>query len=240
LLRGIVHLLPNIVLEQVEEIQLVQYAGTQQGFGWHEDVLPIHSSTSSAQQTQQSPTSTMIAGGQRIATCLVYLDECDNGRTIFRDLIGDDGSSGDTTKTNDNDHNNRRLAIRPKIGRALLFFPAVTDTSQHKKTKEEDDCSTTSTTQHNNDHPNTPPPPPQHPDDEDALGEMYNFDNTRADHRTVHAGEPPGNTVTSNANDKDRYGSRTTKHIAQLWIHSLPHTPVVFGRGLNLHSEAKL
>jgi hypothetical protein len=62
-------------------------------------------------------------------------------------------------------------------------------------------------------------------EDDGAFGNLY-FDNTRADHRTTHAGEPPGN--------------NGQKHIAQLWIHSGKHTPVVFGRGLNKHSEAVL
>ena len=62
--------------------------------------------------------------------------------------------------------------------------------------------------------------------DATAFGNVY-FDHTRADHRTTHAGEPP-------------QSNNGQKHIAQLWIHSGVHTPVVFGRGLNKHSEAVL
>lgn len=55
-------------------------------------------------------------------------------------------------------------------------------------------------------------------DNNGAFGNVY-FDHTRADHRTTHAGEPPT-------------GQNGQKHIAQLWIHSGIHTPVVFGRVL--------
>ena len=126
------------------------------------------------------------AGGQRIATILVYLDECQvgSGRTLFRDLRGE---------------NNQRLGISPKKGRALLFFPAITDTETASILTTEDG----------------------------AFGNLY-VDNTRADHRTTHAGEPP------------KGNNNGQKHVAQLWIHSGVHTPVVFGKGLNKHSEAVL
>ena len=124
----------------------------------------------------------MDAGGQRIATLLVYLDDCQDGsgRTLFRDLRG--GKDG------------KRLGASPKKGRALLFFPAITASI------EEDNESTTDE------------------DNNGAFGNVY-FDHTRADHRTTHAGEPPT-------------GQNGQKHIAQLWIHSGIHTPVVFGRVL--------
>jgi len=174
LLRSLLQLLPDIQLEQTEEVQLVRYMGEGQGFGWHEDALSMEEATPEV-------------GGQRIATLLVYLDECQNGsgRTLFRHLRGKD---------------NKRLGVSPKKGRAMLFFPAITqaNTAALTATLTEDDG---------------------------AFGNLY-FDNTRADHRTTHAGEPPGN--------------NGQKHIAQLWIHSGKHTPVVFGRGLNKHSEAVL
>lgn len=178
LLNGISDLLPDINLEQVEEIQIVRYAGSGQGFAWHEDSLDMDVATPDA-------------GGQRIATCLVYLDECDNGRTIFRDLVGDD---------------NKRLAVSPKTGRALLFFPSATGITSLGDAASAMDSQKSQQT----------------------FGECH-FDNTRADRRTSHAGEPPAGV-----------GSRREKHIAQLWIHSSDHTPVVFGRGLNRHDEAKL
>lgn len=186
LLRGVLQLLPNIRLEQVEEIQLVQYLGEGQGFGWHEDALSREEAT-------------LEVGGQRIATLLVYLDdECQDGsgRTLFRDLLGHDG---------------KRLGVVPKKGRALLFFPAITETKTDTGSSV---LSLISTSQDSGGC---------------AFGDLY-FDNTRADHRTTHAGEPPKGGNRNNAQ----------KHIAQLWIHSRAHTPVVFGRGLNKHSEAKL
>lgn len=93
-LSGLSNLLPKINVEQVEEVQLVRYAGSGQGFGWHEDAL-------------EKDVATSKNGGQRIATLLVYLNECDGGRTLFRDLVGDE---------------NARLGVEPKQGRALLFF----------------------------------------------------------------------------------------------------------------------
>jgi hypothetical protein len=173
-------LLPDIQLEQTEEVQLVRYMGEGQGFGWHEDALSEQEAT-------------VDAGGQRIATLLVYLDDCQDGsgRTLFRDLRGG-GKDG-----------KQRLGVSPKKGRALLFFPAISTTASIV----EDDNESSD-------------------EDNGAFGNVY-FDQTRADHRTTHAGEPPT-------------GQNGQKHIAQLWIHSGKHTPVVFGRGLNRHSEAVL
>ena len=176
LLRSLMQLLPDIQLEQTEEVQLVRYMGEGQGFGWHEDALSEQEAT-------------VDAGGQRIATLLVYLDDnCQDGsgRTLFRDLRGG-GKDG-----------KQRLGVSPKKGRALLFFPAISTTEDDNESIE----------------------------DNGAFGNVY-FDHTRADHRTTHAGEPPT-------------GKNGQKHIAQLWIHSGKHTPVVFGRGLNRHSEAVL
>jgi hypothetical protein len=173
LLRSLLQLLPDVQLGQCEEIQLVRYQGGGQGFGWHEDILSVNEATPEA-------------GGQRIATLLVYLDDCEDGRTLFRDLRGVD---------------NQRLGVSPKKGKALLFFPSIIGetilgnaaaiTDLPKKT----------------------------------FGDVY-FDDTRADHRTAHAGEPPG--------------SNGQKNIAQIWIHSSEHTPRVFGRGLNRHEEVRL
>ena len=105
---------------------------------------------------------------------------------MFRDLRGE---------------NNQRLGISPIKGRALLFFPAITDTETASILTTEDGAF--------------------------AFGNLY-VDNTRADHRTTHAGEPP------------KGNNNGQKHVVQLWIHSGVHTPVVFGKGLNKHSEAVL
>jgi hypothetical protein len=173
LLRALLELLPDVQVEQCEEVQLVRYQGGGQGFGWHEDTLTVNEATPDA-------------GGQRIATLLIYLNECENGRTLFRDLRGEF---------------HQRLAVSPRQGRALLFFPAVTDYTML--------CDAAAMI----DLPRK------------TFGDSF-FDDTRADHRTSHAGEPPGN--------------NGHKSIAQVWIHSQNHTPRVFGRGLNRHIEALL
>lgn len=173
LLNGLLKLLPTVKLNQCEEVQLVKYQGGGQGFGWHEDVL-------SADEANPH------AGGQRIATLLVYLNDCENGRTLFRDLRGGD---------------NQRLGVAPRKGRALLFFPAITGSTAL--------CDTAAIL----DLP------------QKTFGDTI-FDGTRADHRTSHAGEPPGN--------------NGQKNIAQIWIHSQQHSPRVFGGGLNRHAEAIL
>lgn len=176
LLNGLAELLPNVSLRRVEEVQLVRYAGSSQGFAWHEDALPADMVTP-------------ITGGQRVATVLVYLNECDDGgRTVFRHLVGPD---------------NQRLAVSPRRGRALLFFPSATGS-----TALGDAASIT--------------------DSDATFGDPF-YDDTRADHRTSHAGEPPLGVAGTSGSEK---------HIAQLWIHSAEHTPVVFGGGLNKHSEA--
>lgn len=178
LLRAAADLLPSISVKQMEEVQLVRYQGETQGFGWHEDALDEGEVTS-------------LVGGQRIATLLVYLDECRDGRTLFRDLRGS---------------NNKRLGVSPQKGRALLFFPAITKPTMLSESALNIDFG----------------------DPRLTFGSTY-FDGTMADHRTAHAGEPPSG---------ETNGGR--KHIAQLWIHSLEHTPVVFGRGLNRHEEVRL
>ena len=45
LLRSRMQLLPDIQLEQTEEVQLVRYMGEGQGFGWHEDALSEQEAT---------------------------------------------------------------------------------------------------------------------------------------------------------------------------------------------------
>ena len=170
LLKNLLHLLPNVKLEQCEEVQLVRYQGGGQGFGWHEDVLSVDEAN-------------LEAGGQRIATILLYLNDCENGRTLFRDLRG---------------WNGRRLAVSPRKGRALLFFPSVTGNPLLCDAAAKADLPMS------------------------TFGDVY-FDGTRADHRTAHAGEPPGN--------------NGQKNIAQIWVHSREHVPRAFGIGLNKHSE---
>ena len=86
-------------LHQWEEPQTVRYRKTEK-FTWHLDALG---------PSESRPTK----GGQRIATLLVYLSNLsptDGGATMFRDL---------TTPRGD------RLAVLPKKGSALLFFPAA-------------------------------------------------------------------------------------------------------------------
>ena len=213
ILNELLKLLPQVNLNQIEEIQLVQYSGQKQGFAWHEDaLLDDEADDTEAEECQEQVEQTR--GGQRIATVLVYLDnECLNGsgRTLFRDLIGNDAN---------------RLAVSPKIGRALLFFPAITgQQSILNDDKNQKSKSSTST--------NT-----------DTFGNVHSFDDTRADHRTIHAGEPPigrnRNLDSSESDDSEFIESLLSgqKHIAQFWIHSKCHTPVVFGRGLNKHNDA--
>mmetsp|Transcript_3724 Transcript_3724/g.10579 ORF Transcript_3724/g.10579 Transcript_3724/m.10579 type:complete len:380 (+) Transcript_3724:149-1288(+) len=138
LLGGLTDLLPKVKVEQVEEVQLVRYAGSGQGFGWHEDAL-------------DKGLATPENGGQRVATLLIYLNECDGGgRTLFRDLVGD---------------NTMRLGVKPKKGRALLFFPSVTGNTALGDSALVADSGVT------------------------FGGEL--FDRTRSDRRTSHAGEPP-------------------------------------------------
>ena len=89
----------NIPLETMEEPQIVRYRKGQE-FSWHYDEVP-------KPQLQN--------GGQRVATLLVYLNDIGSdcgGGTTFRDLTN---SNGDP------------LAMQPKCGSALLFFPAFED-----------------------------------------------------------------------------------------------------------------
>jgi len=78
-------------------------------FSWHYDALPPGHD-----------------GGQRAATCLVYLnDVAEGGRTAFRDL-----RAGGT----DADGKPRRVEVAPKKGRALLFFPSFADGTPDERT----------------------------------------------------------------------------------------------------------
>ena len=95
-------------LEHFEEPQLVRYQAGQM-FSWHYDALPpFH------------------PGGQRAATCLVYLNDVDDGgRTAFRDLrVGGTDAEGKP----------RRVEVAPKKGRALLFFPSFADGTPDERT----------------------------------------------------------------------------------------------------------
>ena len=99
------HVLGIPTLEQMEEPQIVRYK-TGQEFSWHYDEVP-------AIQLKN--------GGQRLATLLVYLnDVTEGGGTVFRDL--QDGTTGEM------------LAMKPKKGSALLFFPAYKDGRADERT----------------------------------------------------------------------------------------------------------
>lgn len=82
----------GIRLSNIEEPQIVQYQASQE-FSWHYDHLPPDQ---------------LSNGGQRIATVLVYLNDCPESPTVFRDLLSKNGA----------------LSVRPVAGRALIFFPA--------------------------------------------------------------------------------------------------------------------
>lgn len=93
------HILGIPTLEQMEEPQIVRYK-TGEEFSWHYDEVPRNQ---------------LNNGGQRLATLLVYLNDVSEdagGGTIFRDL---------------KDGEENMLAMKPKEGSALLFFPAFRD-----------------------------------------------------------------------------------------------------------------
>ncbi|CAB9520049.1 Probable prolyl 4-hydroxylase [Seminavis robusta] len=99
------HVLGIPTLEQMEEPQIVRYKVGEE-FSWHYDEVP-------GPQLKN--------GGQRLATLLVYLnDVAQGGGTVFRDL--QDGSTGEM------------LTMRPKLGSALLFFPAFGDGTPDDRT----------------------------------------------------------------------------------------------------------
>lgn len=94
----------GIPLDQMEEPQIVRYLPGET-FSWHYDEVP----------RQQ-----LANGGQRLATLLVYLNSPQRGGgTVFRDL---------------KDAKGRQLAVRPKKGSALLFFPAFADGTPDDRT----------------------------------------------------------------------------------------------------------
>ena len=97
-------------IARFEEPQLVRYAPGQY-FNWHYDAVP--------------PT-LLNNGGQRVATLLVYLNDVPlGGRTAFRDLrAGGTDSNGKPL----------RLAVAPKKGRAVLFFPSHADGAPDERT----------------------------------------------------------------------------------------------------------
>lgn len=87
----------GIPLQRMEEPQVVRYRPGEE-FSWHYDEIPR---------------SLLENGGQRVATLLVYLNNVEKGGgTIFRDLKGEGGT---------------RLKVTPRMGSALLFFPAFAD-----------------------------------------------------------------------------------------------------------------
>jgi len=98
LLRGARKLFRDVPFAHFEELQIARYLPGEQ-FKWHEDAVP-------PQLLRPGD------GGQRVATLLVYLsgdgDPARGGATAFRDLGVEPP-----------------LAVLPKAGDALLFFPAL-------------------------------------------------------------------------------------------------------------------
>jgi prolyl 4-hydroxylase len=102
----------GIHLAVVEEPQIVRYRPFQQ-FSWHYDHLP---------------TTQLANGGQRLATVLVYLNDCPDAPTVFRDL------HGTATTSEQQEGEQPPLAVVPVMGRALLFFPAFADGEPDERT----------------------------------------------------------------------------------------------------------
>ncbi|KAL7465438.1 hypothetical protein ACHAXS_005752 [Conticribra weissflogii] len=106
----------EVGVERMEEPQIVRYR-TGEEFSWHYDEIP---------------SSQLSNGGQRQATLLVYLNDLEEdrgGATVFRDLTAPISSCDDDDDDDDptTDRRQRRLAIRPSTGTALLFFPSYRD-----------------------------------------------------------------------------------------------------------------
>jgi prolyl 4-hydroxylase len=108
------HLL-GLSLANMEEPQIVRYQSQQQ-FSWHYDHLPVDETTSSSPNNN---------GGQRLATVLVYLNDCNDAPTVFRDLRG---------SSDDDPQQQQPLAVAPVTGRALIFFPAYKDGTPDERT----------------------------------------------------------------------------------------------------------
>jgi prolyl 4-hydroxylase len=90
----------GLVMGHMEEPQIVRYKVGEE-FSWHYDEVPSNQ---------------LKNGGQRLATLLVYLNDVgEGGGTVFRDLK--DGTTGEM----------KMLKMKPKLGSALLFFPAFRD-----------------------------------------------------------------------------------------------------------------
>jgi prolyl 4-hydroxylase len=107
------HLL-GLQLSNIEEPQIVRYQSQQQ-FSWHYDHLSVDETSSSSQNNN---------GGQRLATVLVYLNDCIDAPTVFRDLRNSD----------DDPQQQQPLAVAPVTGRALIFFPAYKDGRPDERT----------------------------------------------------------------------------------------------------------
>jgi hypothetical protein len=106
LVAGALKLLPDRVLENCEEPQIVRYEMGDY-FNWHEDALPV--------EEVQADTAN---GGQRLATLLVYLNDVPpsgGGATVFRHL--------------------KHVKVTPQRGKALLFFPAFADGEPDPRTE---------------------------------------------------------------------------------------------------------
>jgi prolyl 4-hydroxylase len=112
------HLL-GIDLTGVEEPQIVRYRPRQQ-FTWHYDHLPT--------------TQLLANGGQRLATVLVYLNDCPDAPTVFRDLHGTPTTTTSQQQEEGEPPPPPPLAVAPVTGRALLFFPAWADGEPDERT----------------------------------------------------------------------------------------------------------
>ncbi|KAL3931903.1 MAG: hypothetical protein SGBAC_011093, partial [Bacillariaceae sp.] len=95
----------SIPLDVMEEPQIVRYKKGQE-FSWHYDEVP---------------TNALENGGQRLATLLIYLSDVASdhgGGTMFRDI----------------EYDSQPLVMQPKLGSALLFFPADSDGTPDERT----------------------------------------------------------------------------------------------------------
>ena len=124
----------DVDVGRMEEPQVVRYRPGEE-FSWHYDAVPRTTLSGSSRSN----------GGQRLATLLVYLNDLEEGRgggTAFRDLEGPPKEEevavegGDRADESPPPPRRRRgrLVVTPRMGTALLFFPAYNDGSPDPRT----------------------------------------------------------------------------------------------------------